>query len=67
MFGPEYFTVGGYLIDGGVLCRECGEKRDLPARDAVSVAELENSFSDDGLYCDTCTNEIVEPYNEEAN
>lgn len=64
MFGPEYFTVGGYLVDGGILCRECGEKRNLPASAQFTVAEIENGASPEGEYCDDCTGEIVAPSEE---
>ena len=63
MMGPEYFTVAGYMGDGFIVCRECGEKEgsEFTAEDSLSVAQVEESFSNDGLYCDTCGEVIVEP------
>ncbi len=73
MFGPEYFTVGGYKIKseegewvGDVLCRACGEKAELLISDSVSVAELEEAFGEDGLWCDECGDEIVEAFYREC-
>ena len=59
MFGIEYLTVGGYIVDGGILCRDCGEKRNLPTGDSLSVATLEAEWPD-GLGCGDCGTEIVE-------
>lgn len=61
MFGPEHLTVGGYLTEAAIVCRQCGETAKLPADRALSVAELESEFSPDGLTCDWCLGEIVEP------
>lgn len=61
MFGPEYFTVAGYLTDGGILCRECGDKAGLPVSDQIMQSEF-NSGWEEGCYCDNCTAEIVAPY-----
>ena len=59
MFGIEYLTVGGYIVDGGILCRDCGEKRNLPTGDSLSVATLEAEWPD-GLGCGDCGAVIVE-------
>lgn len=63
----EYFTVAGYITDGAVLCRDCGERQALPVSDQITVAQAESDFGSDGLYCDACMAEIVEPYTEEEN
>lgn len=67
MMGPEYFTVAGYVGDGFIVCSECGEKAEMPAKDQLTVAQAESEFSDGGLYCDDCGKEIVEPYEEEQD
>jgi hypothetical protein len=64
MFGLEYMTVGGYSTEGGILCRECGERQRLPLRDAVSVAQLRDDWPE-GLWCGECLAEIVSPEEEE--
>ena len=62
MFGPEYFTVAAYF-DGEctIVCRECGEKKNLPTGESLSEAQVNESFYEDGLYCEDCGKEIVEP------
>lgn len=65
MMGPEYFTVAGYLIDGDILCRACGEKAKLPASDQITEAQAYSEFQEDGLWCGKCGAEIVEPPVEE--
>ena len=64
MMGPEYFTVGAYISDGKIMCRECGEKENLPASDQITESELWSSFSDyaseGGLYC-FCGEELIAP------
>ncbi len=61
MFGVEYITVGAYLTDGTLLCRECGERERLPADDSISIASLEQEWPD-GAWCDTCGRELPAPY-----
>ena len=58
--GPEYFTVAAYF-DGEctIICRACGEKKRLPASAQITEANL--GEWEDGLYCDSCSEEIVEP------
>jgi hypothetical protein len=58
MFGIEHLTVGGYITDGSIVCRECGEKRKLPASESISVASLEEEWPF-GLTCGACDAEIV--------
>lgn len=68
MMGPEYFTVAGYLIDGDILCRDCGDKQALPASDQITEAQAWESFGNEGLNCGACFAEIVpmpEPEDEE--
>jgi hypothetical protein len=62
MFGIEYLTVGGYIGDGYVLCRECGEKAHAAGEDVndYSVATLEAEWGDEGLTCDQCDAVIVD-------
>ena len=63
MMGPEYFTVAAYMPadSGTILCRECGDKAGLPARDQLVQADFNDGW-DDGCYCDSCGAEIVAPY-----
>jgi hypothetical protein len=63
MFGPEYFTVAGYMGDGFIVCRNCGEAEgsEFTAEESISVASANESFGEDGLYCDVCGEAIVEP------
>ena len=67
MMGPEYFTVGAYITDGDVLCRDCGEKAKLPTSDSISLAQVWESWGSDeyGCYCGQCGEEICEPYVED--
>ena len=65
MMGPEYFTAAGYLGDGFIVCVECGDKRKMLVADQITVATAEANFKE-GLYCDDCGKEIVEPYVEET-
>lgn len=65
MMGPEYFTVGAYIInDGEILCPKCGDEAGLPASDQITEAELWSDFSDyeeeGGLYCE-CGEELIAP------
>jgi hypothetical protein len=59
MMGKEYFTVAGYLTDGAVLCRDCGEKQALPASAQITEAQARADYANDGLNCDACFAEIV--------
>jgi hypothetical protein len=67
MFGHEYLTIGGYIMDGYALCADCGEAQGISHEYSCSIADLEASFSDGGLTCDSCMAEIVEPYVEETD
>ena len=60
MMGKEYFTVAGYVSDGGVLCRECGERQALLVEDQITEAQAYSDFPE-GLSCDSCFAEIVPP------
>ena len=62
MFGPEYFTVAGYLTDGAFLCRGCGDKAGLPVSDQIMQSEFNGGDWNDGCYCDDCGDEICAPY-----
>jgi hypothetical protein len=64
MLSIEQMTVTAYITDGAILCRKCGEKEGLPAKDGLCDYTMQSEFSEDGLYCDTCGKEIVEPYVE---
>lgn len=64
MMGPEYFTVAAYQTDGTILCRDCGEKQALPASAQLTQAQVWADF-EEGLYCDACSSEIVEPQTPE--
>ena len=61
MFPPEYFIVKAYVIDGGVVCRECGDRQHLPARDQITESEIYDSFGPYGVDCDDCGAEILAP------
>lgn len=53
-----------YQTDGGIVCPEClnpREANDLKANREVSAYEADEFAGDDGLYCDRCGKEIVEP------
>lgn len=72
MFGPSYLTIGAYISNGGVYCPSCWKTPDdsdasyqLEQDAAVSVAQLEEAYSDEGLWCDDCGREIVEPPDED--
>jgi hypothetical protein len=65
MLSIEQMTIVAYLGDGFIVCRECGEKDGMPARDALCAYSVESDFSEDGLCCDECSKVIVEPYVEE--
>ena len=62
MFGPEYFTVAGYMNDGAILCRDCGDKAGLAASDQIMQSEFNGGDWNDGYYCDDCGAEICAPY-----
>jgi len=63
--GPEYFTVGAYVDDGGIMCPDCGDKAGFPASAQITEAELWSSFgeyaTEGGLYCDKCGEELIAP------
>ncbi len=70
MMGPEYFTVGAYIVDGEILCPACGDKEGLPVNAQITEAELWNSFQDyateGGLYCE-CGEELIAPEDPEES
>ena len=57
-------SLGAYIVDGGILCPECGDKVGLPVSDQITEAELWSSFCDyasqGGLYCE-CGAELIAP------
>ena len=65
MLSIEQMTITAYITDGGILCRKCGEKENLPAKDALCDYSMQSEF-EEGAWCDSCGYEIVEPYEEEA-
>jgi transcription elongation factor Elf1 len=65
MMGREYFTAAAYIGEGFIVCLECGDRAGMPTSAQLTQAQVDADFSDDGLYCDTCTKEIVEPFQEE--
>ncbi len=65
MLSIEQMTVVAYMEDGCIVCRKCGEAAGMPAKDALCAYSVESDFSEDGLWCDDCGKEIVEPYVED--
>lgn len=61
MLSIEQLTILSY-VDDGVYCRKCGEDAGLPYSKAVCAYETYNFAGNEGLTCDTCGTEIVEPY-----
>src|ERR1039458_7824432 len=57
-------TAVAYLGDGFIVCLACGDKRKMPAKDNLIAYTLENDF-EEGLWCDDCGKELVEPYVED--
>ena len=62
MLSIDQLTILSYIADGTVLCRDCGEKAELPTSEAVCAYSTHEFAGNDGLYCDACGKEIVEPY-----
>jgi hypothetical protein len=54
-----------YITDGGVLCIKCGDAAGLPVKDQMIEYSADEFAGNDGLYCDECSAEIVEPYVED--
>jgi hypothetical protein len=54
-----------YVTDGGVLCIKCGDAAGLPTKDQMIEYSADEFAGNDGLYCDECSAEIVEPYVED--
>jgi hypothetical protein len=54
-----------YVTDGGVLCIKCGDAAGLPTKDQMIEYSADEFAGNDGLYCDDCSAEIVEPYVED--
>ena len=65
MLSIEQMTITAYAGDGFIVCRECGEKENLPTKDAMCAYTVDSEFGEDGLWCDDCGKEIVEPYEED--
>lgn len=57
-------TAVAYLTDGDIVCLACGDKAGLPVKDQLIAYNLESEF-EDGLWCDDCGKELVEPYVED--
>jgi hypothetical protein len=49
-----------------IVCVECGDKLKLPVDKQIIRYNLGSDW-EDGLYCDDCGAEIVEPYLEEED
>ena len=52
-----------YMRDGAIVCPRCADAPSLNSGDLKPVIryEAEEYAGADGLYCDRCTREIVEP------
>lgn len=64
MLSISQLTVAAYMTDGAVVCRECGENAKLPTGAALIQYTLESDFPE-GLSCDSCGKELVEPEEQE--
>lgn len=57
----------GAYWDGecSIICVKCGDKKRLPISAQIIRYTLDSEWAEEGLYCDECGAEIVEPYIEE--
>ena len=60
MLSIEALTVIAYLGDGFIVCRACGEKRNMLISD--SLCEYNLGEWSEGCYCNDCDAEIIEPW-----
>ena len=58
-------TPVAYIGDGFIVCLACGDERKMPVKDQIIAYNLDESFSEEGCYCDDCGKELVEPYVED--
>jgi hypothetical protein len=63
MLSIEQLTIVAYLHDCTTLCRKCGEANpEVKMGEALSAYEAGEFAGVDGLTCDECGTEIIEPY-----
>lgn len=62
MLSIDQLTILSYMTDGGIVCRSCGEKANLPTKDALCAYSTHEFSGNEGLTCDDCGKEIVEAY-----
>ena len=65
MLSLSQMTPVAYITDGAIVCLACGDKAGLPVKDQLIAYNLESDFYEDGLNCDECGKELVEPYVED--
>ena len=62
MLSAEQLIIVAYAHDG-ILCRECGEGNpETKMGEALSAYEAGEYAGADGLTCEECGKEIIEPY-----
>lgn len=60
MWDYTYCTIGAWQCDGEILCPECNAKATgRGAHISISLAELNETYSAEGLNCGSCGDEIV--------
>lgn len=63
MLSIEQLTIVAYFAgECEILCRKCGEAEGLPAKEAICAYSAGEYAGNEGLTCDGCGKEIVEPY-----
>ena len=65
MLSLSQMTPVAYITDGAIVCLACGDNAGLPVKDQLIAYNLESDFYEDGLNCDECGKELVEPYVED--
>jgi len=50
-----------YYVDGSIVCPDCVKPTDDCSANELIEYSAQQCAGDDGLYCDECTKEIVEP------
>jgi hypothetical protein len=65
MLSLSQLTPVAYLTDGAILCIACGDKAGLPVSAQLIEYNLDESYFEDGCWCDGCGKELVEPYVED--